>query len=519
MNTIVRPATLLALQLLAFSIMADDLATVTGGVVEGTSESSVHVFKGIPFAAPPTGDRRWQAPQSVTSWEGVRKADTWGARCMQGEMFGGPLKSRESEMSEDCLYLNVWTPAENKDEKLPVLVVFHGGGFAAGSGSEPRTDGAWFARQGIVVVAPNYRLGLFGFLAHPGLTAESNGLGSGNYGMLDQVAALRWVHDNIAAFGGDPANVTINGESAGSMSVSALMASPLSKHLFHRAIGQSGAYFPSLTDDMKLKPLDVKEWEGVNFAASVGAASVSDLRAKSAHELLDAVMRAGGWGYSPGLDNYFLPRDVASVFSAGNQAGVPLLAGWTSSELGMSIALSQEKPTVESFTNELKKLFGDKYVEASSVYPTTDEEQLMQSAADLASDLFISFATWKWIETHLSTATVPVYRYRFDRVLPNDPASRFGALHASDIEYAFNTLWSKDAPWQAVDFEVANIMSTAFANFVKTGNPNGQGVPSWPRFEPDGQVLYFDETTTRGAEQHRSRYEFLDKFNRETTTD
>lgn len=512
MKTIARLAVLLALQSISIVTVAGNSVTVTGGMVEVERQASIRIFRGIPFAAPPIGERRWQAPQPVNAWEGVRKADAWGDRCMQGDMFGGPLKSREKQMSEDCLYLNVWTPAQSEGEKLPVLVVFHGGGFAAGSGSEPRTDGEWFARQGIVVVAPNYRLGLFGFLAHPELSAESNGRGSGNYGMLDQVAALRWVRDNIAAFGGDPSNVTINGESAGSMSVSALMASPLSKHLFHRAIGQSGACFASPSDDMPLKPLDAKEQEGLKFAESLGAASISDLRARSARELLDAVMRTGGWGYSPGLDNHFLPRDVAAVFSEGDQAGVPLLAGWTSSELGMSVALNPQKPTPESFTERLKTLFGGAYTEALTVYPAADDEQLMQTAADLASDLFISFSTWKWIEAHMRTASAPVYRYRFDRVLPGDPASRFGALHASDIEYAFNTLHSKDAPWQGADFEVANIMSTAFANFVKTGNPNGQGVPPWPPFEPGGQVLYLDESSHSAAEQHRSRYEFLDTF-------
>ena len=229
-------------------LSAADQVTVSGGVLEGTvgTDPSVRVFRGVPFAAPPVGDLRWKAPQPVAAWKGVRKADEWGTRCMQGPMFG-PLRSREKAMGEDCLYLNVWTTAKTAKEKRPVLVVFHGGGFAAGSASEGRTDGEWFARQGIVVVAPNYRLGVFGFLAHPELSKESAGRGSGNYGMLDQAAALEWVKANVAAFGGDPGNVTINGESAGSMSVSALMASPLTKNLVHKAIGESGAFFASPT--------------------------------------------------------------------------------------------------------------------------------------------------------------------------------------------------------------------------------------------------------------------------------
>ena len=497
---------------MATPVSAAGRVTVAGGTLEGTTgaDSSVRVFRGVPFAAPPVGNLRWSPPAPVQSWEGVRKADIWGTRCMQGEMFGGPLISREATMGEDCLYLNVWSPAEIPDGKLPVLVVFHGGGFAAGSASEPRTDGEWFARQGIVVVAPNYRLGVFGFLAHPELTAEAAGRGSGNYGMLDQVAALEWVRDNIAAFGGDPENVTINGESAGSLSVSALMASPLSRKLFHNAIGESGAFFVSPSGDMAPKTLAEKEQDGVRFATSVGADSLADLRAKPADELLAAVMKTGGWGYGPGLDHYFLPRPVSAYYAAGEQAKIPLLAGWNSSELGMSIALNPEKPTVSSFRAQLAKQFGDKATAAADVYPASDDEEAMQSAADLASDLFISYSTWKWIETHLETAEAPVYRYRFDRILPDDPASRFGALHAVEIEYAFNTLATKPSAWQPVDFEIAEVMSTAFANFVKTGDPNGPGVPQWPEFGATGKVLYFDVETLSGPEEHRGRYEFLD---------
>jgi para-nitrobenzyl esterase len=283
-------------------------------------------------------------------------------------------------------------------------------------------------------VAANYRLGVFDFPAHPELTAESDGRGSGNYGMLDQVAALEWVRDNVAAFGGNPENVTINGESAGSMSVSALMASPLSRHLIHKAIGESGAYFESPSDSMALKTLTDKEQDGVRFAASAGAATLADLRARPADELLAAVMKTGGWGHAPGLDHYFLPKPVSAVYAAGEQAKIPLLAGWNSSELGMSIALNPEQPTVETFAAELAERFGGKASAAAAVYPASNDDEAMQSAADLASDLFISYSTWKWVEVHRETTGAPVYRYRFDRVLPGDPASRFGALHAVEIE-------------------------------------------------------------------------------------
>jgi para-nitrobenzyl esterase len=284
--------TLAVIVTLAPIARAADTVKIDSGVLEGTvgTDPSVRVFKGVPFAAPPVGDLRWKEPQPAPAWTGVRKADEWGTRCMQGPMWG-PLVTRDKGMREDCLYLNVWTTAKSAKAKQPVLVMFHGGGFVAGSSSEPRTDGEWFAKQGIVVVEPNYRLGVFGFLAHPELTKESSGHGSGNYGMLDQAAALQWVKRNVAAFGGDPGNVTINGESAGSMSVSALMASPLTRHLVHKAIGQSGAFFTSPTRGMAEKTVPEKEQDGVKFAASVGAASLAGLRAKPADEILAAVMK------------------------------------------------------------------------------------------------------------------------------------------------------------------------------------------------------------------------------------
>ncbi len=491
---------------------AGDRVSVSGGVLEGTTsaDSSIRIFKGVPFAAPPVGDLRWRAPQPVPEWEGARRADYWGTRCMQGDMFGGPLITRDTTMGEDCLYLNVWTPAESADENHPVLVVFHGGGFAAGSSSEPRTDGEWFARQGIVVVAVNYRLSVFGFLAHPELSAESDGRGSGNYGMLDQVAALEWVRDNVSAFGGDPDNVTINGESAGSMSVSAHMASPLSQHLFHKAIGQSGAFFASPSDSMGATSLLDRERAGVDLVVSFGADSIADLRDVSADIMLAAVMDKGGWDYPPGIDGYFMPTNVSEIYGVGEQADIPLLAGWTASELGMVIALSPEQPTAETNAAEIQTQFGPNAERIMAVYPAADNAEAAQSAADLISDLFAGFSTWKWIEVHAETSDASVYRYRFDRVRPDDPESVHGAIHADDIEYSFNTLDSKNENWHPEDYDVAMIMATAFANFVKTGDPNGGVVPDWPEFGESRQVMYFDTESGSGPEEHRDRYEVLD---------
>jgi para-nitrobenzyl esterase len=497
----------------ATALPAADLVKVTGGTLEGATgtDPSVRVFRGVPFAAPPIGALRWRAPQPVEAWAGTRRADTWGTRCLQGTMFGQPLVSREAGMGEDCLYLNVWTAARAAGEKRPVLVVFHGGGFAAGSASEPRTDGEWFAKQGIVVVAPNYRLGVFGFLAHPELSAESGGQGSGNYGMLDQARALEWVRDNVAAFGGDPARVTVNGESAGSMSVSALMVSPLTKDLVHQAVGQSGAFFASPSGGMLEKPLAEKEKDGTAFAASVGAASLAELRAKPAADVLAAMMaRNGGWGHSPGVDGHFLPERAAALYAKGRQARIPLLAGWTSSELGMAVAMNPQKPTVASFAAEARKTFGEaRAAEAVRTYGATSDEAAPAAAAALASDLFIAYSTWKWIEVHAAAA--PVYRYRFDRALPApNGMNRFGAMHASDIEYAFHTLDSKPDAWTPDDRSAEATFSAAVAHFVKTGTPVGPGVPEWPEYGRTHRVMTIDARSSHAPEADRARYELLD---------
>jgi para-nitrobenzyl esterase len=500
--------------LLAAVANAADHVKIDTGMLEGIAgtDPSVRVFRGVPFATPPVGDLRWKAPQPVRAWTGVRKADTWGTRCMQGPMWG-PLVTRDAQMGEDCLYLNVWTTARDAKAKQPVLVMFHGGGFAAGSASEARTDGEWFARQGIVVVEPNYRLAVFGFLAHPELTKESGGRGSGNYGMLDQAAALEWVRRNVAAFGGDPGNVTINGESAGSMSVSALMASPLTKHLFQKAIGQSGAYFKSPSPGLAEKPLAEKEQDGLKLAALVGASSLAELRARPADEILATVMKAsGGWGYGPGIDGYFLTEKVADTYAAGQQARIPLLAGWTSAEMGMAVAMNPKKPTAATFPDKLKESFKDQAEAAARVYPASSDEETLQSASDLASDLFIAYSTWKWIEVHKKTGA-PVYRYRFNRALPEaNGSNRFGAAHASDIEYSFHTLDSKKADWKPEDREAERVMAGYFANFVKTADPNGPGLPRWPEFGKSREVMWIDAVSKAVPEPDRARYEFLDAY-------
>jgi para-nitrobenzyl esterase len=508
---------------LALSGVAAAQVKTTGGLVRGTTVSGtgIRVFKGVPFAAPPLGDLRWQAPRPVVPWEGVRTATEFGPRCTQGRMFSD---ISFTNLSEDCLSLNIWTPAKKAGDRLPVMVWVHGGGFQAGSGAEPRHDGMAFARKGIVLVTVNYRLGVFGFFSHPELTRESGRHASGNYGFLDQVAALRWVHDNITAFGGDPKNVTIFGESAGSFSVSALMASPLAKGLFHKAIGESGAFFTAGSGTLPLASLAASEERGVKFAGSLGAASLAALRAKPAADILAAASKAQP-GFMPNLDGYFFPVDVWTIFAAGWQHPVPLLAGWNADEVRQSVTLRPQKPTVQSFTDDVRTRFGDSADAILRVYPASTDAEALESAAAAASDMFIGQNTWKWIEMHLETGGSPVYRYSFDRKIPVPPDNKvmgvaatsadIGARHAGEIEYVFGALELSrpKVPWEPADRKLSDAMTTYWANFARTGNPNGAGLPKWPRYQAaDRRVMHLDAVIKDTPDTLRERYLALDDY-------
>jgi para-nitrobenzyl esterase len=512
--------------------IAQDRVQTANGVVEGISEkgSGVRSFKGIPFAAPPVGDLRWQAPQPVKDWNGVRKADQFGPRCMQRPIFGD-MGFRSNGMSEDCLYLNVWTPVKSGKAGLPVLVYFYGGGYVAGDGSEARYQGESMAKKGIVALTVNYRLGVFGFLAHPELTKESPHHASGNYGLLDQNAALRWVLQNIATFGGDPKRVTIAGESAGSTSVSAQMASPLSKDLIAGAIGESG----SIISTLSAVPLAEGEQNGIKFAVSVGANSLAELRAMPAEKLLDATAKPGTPFPTPTVDGYFFARPPVEIYSTGQQAHVPLLAGSNSAELPYMAILERDQPTVENYRKALQKLYGDKTDEVFKLYPASTETGVMDAAQDLASDRFISYSTWKWIDLATRTGGKPTYYYYYARprpamrpemgnatpglaggvargaAAPAPPPAR-GAVHSAEIEYAMGNLDSnKVYAWTPDDYKVSKIMEEYFANFIKTGDPNGPGLPNWPTYVT-GQRMTIDVDTRAEREKIRNRYEFLDQF-------
>jgi para-nitrobenzyl esterase len=507
------------------------IVKTANGIIEGINDSGVKVFKGVPFAAPPVGELRWKEPQPVKNWDGVRKADKFGPRAMQLAVFGD-MNFGSDKMSEGCLYLNIWTPAVTGNEKLPVLVYFYGGGLVAGGGCEPRYAGETLARKGIISITVNYRLGIFGFFSHPELTKESPKHASGNYGYLDQTAALKWIKTNIAAFGGDPKRVTIAGESAGSISVSAQMCSPLSKDLIAGAIGSSGSLMGALSPI----PLAEAEKNGQKVAKSLNAEMLADLRAIPAEKLLETKGQ-----FSSTIDGYFLPKTPIEIYANGEQAKVPSLIGWNSQEMVYMFLLRGKEPTLINFKEVVKNIFGDKADKVMELYNVTDDASVIPAATDLASDMFIGFSTWKWTDIQKKTGGKPVFRYRFCHPRPDmvatmgnkvsglaggvqdAPAKNVsrtpkatGALHSADIEYAMGNLYTnRTYDWQQDDFIVSEIFQSYYLNFVKTGNPNGLGVTEWPAINNQAVpgVLQIDvDTHVIKNGDLEKRYEFLNSF-------
>jgi para-nitrobenzyl esterase len=519
-------APVIAVVLLALALpsarSADLQVRIDSGIVEGMrgARQGVRVFKGIPFAAPPVGDLRWREPRPVPPWDGVRKAVEFGPRAMQGAIFSDMI-FRDKGPSEDCLYLNVWTPAGSSRDQLPVMVWIYGGGLQAGSASEPRQDGEDLTRKGVIVVSMNYRLGVFGFMAHPELSRES-GHGSGNYGLMDQIAALKWVKSNIAAFGGDPGNVTIFGESAGSSSVCALMASPLAKGLFHKAIGESGAILGVARRKARAHALAEAEKAGLAFAASVGAKSLAELRGIPADELLKAALDDKALSTGISVDGYVLPRDANSIYAEGSQSHVPLLAGWNADEQRVYSTFGSKRPTAKSFADDVASQFGDAAGEVLRLYPAGTDAQAVRSAGDLADDMS-TCGMWKWIEVHRETGRALVYRYQFDRAVPVAPGTEvngapatgadIGAVHASEISYVFGALAAKPGVTSPPeDWRLSDTIETYWTNFARAGNPNDGRLPYWPPYGKAGghQVMHLDVTVASAPDSNRSRFEFWD---------
>jgi len=502
---------------------------IKNGTIEGLydTKSGLQLYLGVPFAKPPVGNLRWKAPQPPDNWTGVKQTKAFGPRAVQGIVFGD-MASRSTGISEDCLYLNVWTPAKRNTTGLPVLVYFYGGGFVAGDGSEPRYDGAAMAKKGIVVVTVNYRLGLFGFFAHPELSKEASYKGSGNYGLLDQALSLKWVQENIAAFGGDPKKVTIAGESAGSISVSAQMVSPLSRNLIAGAIGESGSGLRALS----AVPLAEAEKTGAEFAKNAGYTSLAQMRAASTRDLFEAYQESKRFGFPSTIDGYFYPKSMLEIFQAKEQAQIPLLLGWNSAEIP-GMAFTQGPINEETLIKKVKEAYPKDWEEALKVYPHGNAKEVEWAATNLASDRFISYSTWKWFDAHRKNSSQPVYRYLYSKLRPPmvdkglapglaggtqqggfKMPEPIGAPHACEIEYCMGNLdLVKDYAWTADDYKVSETMMNYFANFIKTGNPNGGSLPEWPAAQANDvnpPVMILD-TESKAVKYDDSRYLFLDK--------
>ncbi len=465
-------------------------ARVTGGEVEGAAAGGIAEFKGIPFAAPPVGKLRWQKPQPVVPWSGTREAKGYAPGCVQDaamlQFIGAP-----PGVSEDCLYLNVWTPAKTARERLPVMVWIYGGGFAAGTTSSPVYAGTHLAEQGVVVVSVAYRVGPFGFLAHPELSRES-GKGSGNYGLQDMIAGLKWVQDNIAAFGGDKSNVTVFGESAGGIAVSMLGVSPYAKGLFAKAISESGGSFapPRATEGGGGVPtLAAAEARGERFFKDLGVASLAAARALTTEQISKALPPGLGGGFWPVADRDVIPGDQYVLYGEGRFNDTPVLIGTNSDEGALFV---RGGVTVASFEQQIRSGYGERADEILAAYPHATDAEALIAARNVARDSTFAWSTWAWARLQSTKGKGPAYIYYFDHRTPTSPN---GATHAAELQYVFRTLGSQGtgAP-RPEDTATSELMSSYWVNFAKTGDPNGPGLPRWPKFtEQDQQAMVFDE--------------------------
>ncbi|MFH0841505.1 MAG: carboxylesterase family protein [Bacteroidota bacterium] len=483
---------------------------VEEGLIQGLYEDDLTVYKGVPFAAPPVGDLRWRPPLPAEKWDGVRLDTGFAPGPVQGQDF--PFGK-----SEDCLYLNIWTPAKSARDRIPVFVWIHGGGFNAGAASEQLFYGDKLARKGVVLVCIAYRVGQLGFLAHPELTAESPNHVSGNYGLLDMIAALQWIKKNIASFGGDPNKVTIFGESAGGIAVSMLCASPLAKGLFQGAISESGGSFgPSrrsspFGENMKLLP--DAELTGAEYVKSAEVASIAELRKIDAEKLPGGMSLGLAW---PNIDGYVIPDDQYKLYAAGRYNDVPVLIGYNSDE-GLSFSRAK---TPEEYIAEVRGRYGKFADDLIKAYPPA-ENTVPKTARDLARDVAFGWHTWIWARLQSQTGKSKVFYYYFDQhedYADDSPEADHGSPHALEIPYVFQHLdipnhITANRTISQADYDISEAMATYWTNFARYGDPNGEGVPLWPAFSDSNPlVLYFNKKPYTGPVPGAESLKVLDSY-------
>lgn len=493
---------------------------VSGGLVQGVpgKDASIAVFEGIPFAAPPVGNLRWRAPRPVEAWQGLRKADRFGNSCIQKIVDERKPWTYEfmthTAISEDCLYLNVWTPAKSSSDKLAVYLYIFGGGNVEGSGAVPVYNGEGLAKKGVIVVTVNYRVGIFGFFAHPELTAEADYHASGNYGEFDLIAALKWVKQNIAQFGGDPARVTIGGQSAGSGHVHTLKASPLAKGLFRGAINESGTGIGIENITGSLTEL---EQTGVRFAEAKGAKSIADLRRMSWQEIMEPVPANASTGmartfhFNDVIDGYVYTASPAETMAEGKQNDVPNIAGGNRDEGGLT---ADYAITVDALRKLLQQRYADMADEFLKLYgPVTTEQQ---AAAAIRQSTWDQNRTslYLWTVRRARTSQTKAFTYFWTHPMPGPDVAKYGAFHTSEVPYAMNTLSMSDRPFSPGDYKIENILSSYWANFIKTGNPNGPGLPYWPSASerPAMMMEVGDNFAPIPVASSTARFEFMKRF-------
>jgi para-nitrobenzyl esterase len=480
------------------------LGKAQGKTLDG---GKVKAFLGLPYAAPPVGDLRWKAPAPPSPWKGLRDATRFSARCGQWPIWKDYI-FEDAGPSEDCLFVNVYAPATaHAGGRLPVMVWIHGGGYAAGSGSEPRYNGAKLAERGVVVVTLNYRMGVFGFLASDDLAKESGGH-AGNYGLMDMAAALRWVQANIRRFGGDADNVTIFGESAGSFAVSTLMAARDARGLFQKAIGESGGAF---SDVIRMQTALERGKQDQAWVESLGVKSLAELRALPMEKLIEAAQKQSVVRFSPVVDGSFLTESVAATYAAGRQAHVPAIIGWNHDERAGTLSKGMTAEKWKAFAAEHYGAQADAFLAA---FPAATDEQAVRSADDFTTEGFIALGAWKWVEAQVKSGQAPVYRFRFDwPATPSEmhPEGKY-AFHSDELEYVFGTLETRHgASWRPEDHRLSEQMIGYWTNFAKTGDPNGKGLPAWPRYDKTGELIHLDRVISAGPDPLRAQYEFLVK--------